>query len=112
MNIEFKNVGAVLVARVVDKRIDAQAGPDLKAKVGARIEQGAHRLVLDLSEVEFVDSTGLGAVLSLVKRVPAGGNLVLCGCRTALVELMRLTRLDRVFRLFASEAEAVASFPA
>ena len=81
MNVEFKSVGGVLVARVLDKRIDAQAAPDLKAKVGGRIDQGEHRAVLDMTEVEFVDSTGLGALLSLLKRIPAGGKLVLCGCR-------------------------------
>jgi len=112
MNIEFKTAGTVLVARVTDKRIDAAAAPDLKAKIGARVEQGDQRLVLDLTDVEFVDSTGLGALLSVVKRVPAGGQVALCGCRTALVDLMRLTRLDRVFRLYPSEAEAVAAIAA
>ena len=112
MNIDFKKAGTVLVARVTDKRIDASAAPELKAKVGARVEQGDQRLVLDLSDVEFVDSTGLGALLSVVKRMPAGGQVVLCGCRSTLVDLMRLTRLDRVFRLYPSEAEAVAAIAA
>ncbi len=110
MNVEFKSLSGVLVARVLDRRIDAHAAPDLKAKVGARIDQGEHRAVLDMGEVEFVDSTGLGAVLSLLKRLPPGGNLVLCGCRPAVLELLRLTRLDRVFRTFGAESEAVASF--
>ena len=112
MNIDFKDVGPVVVARITDKRIDAAAGPELKAKVGARLEQGAQRLVLDLSDVEFVDSTGLGAILSIVKRVPAGGSVVLCGCRPTLVDLMRLTRLDRVFKMFPSQAEATAALTA
>jgi anti-sigma B factor antagonist len=99
----------VLVARVLDKRIDAQAAPDLKAKVGARIDQGERRAVLDMGEVEFVDSTGLGAVLSLLKRVAPGGALVLCGCRPPVLELLRLTRLDRVFKTFPGQTEAVAS---
>src|SRR5262245_7820417 len=111
MNIDFKQEGAVVVARVADKRIDASAGPDLKAKCAARIEQGAQKLVLDLTDVEFVDSTGLGAILHVVKRLP-GGGVVLCGCRPTLVDLMRLTRLDRVFKLYPSQAEATAALSA
>jgi anti-sigma B factor antagonist len=112
MNIDFKDAGPVLVARIADKRIDASAGPDLKAKVGARIEQGAQKLVLDLTDVEFVDSTGLGAILAVVKRVPASGSVVLCGCRPTLVDLMRLTRLDRVFKIYGSQDEATAALSA
>ena len=110
MNIEFKDVRGVLVARVLDRRIDAHAAPDLKAQVGAQMDAGKGRVVLDLSEVELVDSTGLGAILFLYKKAPRpGGGFVLCGCRAAVLDLMKLTRMERVFKFLPTEAEAVAS---
>lgn len=108
MNIELKDAGGLLVAKILDRRLDAAATPDLKAKVGEWIDKGTGRIVLDLTDVEFVDSTGLGAILSILKRLP-GQSLVLAGCRPPIAELLKLTRLDRVFKLFPTQAEAVAA---
>jgi anti-sigma B factor antagonist len=109
MNLEFSKAGTALVVRVVDSRIDAHGTPDLKAKVGERIDNGDHRIVFDLANVELVDSTGLGGILSLLKRLPRGGNVVFCGCRPAVIEVLKLTRLDRVFAVVGTVQEAVAS---
>lgn len=108
MNIELSDQNGLLVAKVLDRRLDAAAAPDLKAKVGDRIDKGAGRIVLDLTEVEFVDSTGLGAILWVLKRLP-GQSLALAGCRPSIVELLKLTRLDRVFKLYPTPAEATAA---
>ncbi len=108
MNVEFKTVRGVLVARIADRRIDASAAPDLKAQVGAQIDAGHPRVVLDLGEVELVDSTGLGAILFLFKKTPRpDGRFVLSACRPAVLDLMKLTRMERVFKFFATESEAV-----
>lgn len=108
MNIELKDASGLLVAKILDRRLDAAATPDLKAKVGEWIDKGTGRIVLDLTDVEFVDSTGLGAILSILKRLP-GQSLVLAGCRPPIAELLKLTRLDRVFKVFPTQAEAVAA---
>jgi anti-sigma B factor antagonist len=110
MNVDFSSSDGVLVAQILDRRIDALGSAALKSQVGARIAQGESQIVLDLSDVEFVDSNGLVAMLSLLKRLTPPGNMVLCGCRPAVVELMRLTRLDRVFRMCATQAEAQQAF--
>ena len=112
MNIEMEAQSQVLVARVRDARIDANAAADLKAKLIERVDQGSHRIVLDLTAVQFVDSTGLGAMLSVLKRLPPAGGLALAGCQGPVAELVKLTRLDRVFRMFPTVSEAAASFPA
>ncbi len=108
MNIELSDTGGLLVGRIRDKRVDAAGAPDLKTKVGEWIDKGTGRMVLDLTDVEFVDSTGLGAILWILKRLP-GQNLALAGCRPSIVELLKLTRLDRVFKLFPTAAEAQAA---
>ncbi len=108
MNIEVQDATGVLVVKILDRRLDAHGAPDLKARVGNEIGKGAARIVLDLTDVEFVDSTGLGAILSILKRLP-GQTLVLAGCRPPIVELLKLTRLDRVFKLFSTQADAIAA---
>jgi anti-sigma B factor antagonist len=110
MTIEFKSTQGVLVARILERRIDAQAAPDLKAQVGARMDAGEGRVVIDLGEVDLVDSTGLGALLFLYKKAPRrNGGFVLCSCRSTVLDLMRITRMERVFKFLPGEAEAVAS---
>jgi anti-sigma B factor antagonist len=109
MNIEFKTTQGVLVVRIPDGRIDAGEAPALKAEVGARMDAGASRVVLDLEGVELIDSAGLGAILSLCKKAQRpGGGFVLCGCHSTILALMKITRLDRVFTFLPGEAEAVA----
>ena len=108
MNIDFTLSRGVTLARLLDDRLDAAGAPDFKAKVGDHLAAGASLLVLDLSAVEFVDSTGLSAILSAFRRLPAdSGSLALAGCRKPVAELIKLTRLDRVLRLFATAQEAV-----
>lgn len=110
MNIDFTLSRGITVARLLDPRLDAAGAADFKARVGDRLEAGSSLLVLDLAAVEFVDSTGLSAILSAFRRLPAeGGALALAGCRKPVVDLIKLTRLDRVLRLFDTAEEAVAT---
>ena len=106
MSIEFEQGLDILVVKVRVRRLDAAAAPALKTKVSEKVEAGATKIVLDLAEVELMDSTGLGTLLSLLKRMPPGGSLTLCGCGSAVMELIKLTRLDRVFQVFPDAAAA------
>jgi len=106
MNIDFTHSNGVTLAKLRDLRLDAAGAPDFKARVGATLDGGSGRIVLDLSAVELVDSTGLSAILSVLKRLPPDGVLALAGCRKPVTELIKLTRLDRVLRLFPTVEEA------
>lgn len=63
--------------------------------------------MLDLSEVDFIDSSGLGAIVSSLKAVGKQGNLIICGIGETVLSLFRLTRMDRVFQIVSSPEEAV-----
>ncbi len=66
--------------------------------------------VVDLSRVSFVDSSGLGALVRLYKRVRLGeGDVRLAGVDSNVMQIFELTRLDRVFDIFPSSEEAAAS---
>jgi anti-anti-sigma factor len=61
-------------------------------------EAGAERVILDLGELDFIDSTGLGALVAAHKRFrEAGGDLVLSGVRPRVAKLLELTGLDKAF---------------
>jgi anti-sigma B factor antagonist len=106
MKIEVMNEGPVLVARVLERRLDAGTSPDFRAHLGQHVAAGQRLILLNLAEVEIVDSAGIGSVLSLLKSLPADSSLGLCGVRPAIREVLRLTRLDRVLHIWPSESAA------
>ena len=94
-------------------RIDATTAPDVKAQLVDMVASGQSRLVLNLKDVEFIDSTGLGVLVSCLRRCVASGGAL---CLAELPEFARaifdLTRVTRVFRIEESEAEAVRALEA
>ncbi len=107
MEIEERKVGNVLVVLPREKRIDASVSTGFKGRMVDWINQGNRRIVLDLSEVDFIDSSGLGAIVSSLKTLGNDGDLVICGIRETVMGLFKITRMNRVFQIFATESEAI-----
>jgi anti-sigma B factor antagonist len=107
MEIEEKKVGDVLVVLPREKRIDASVSTGFKGKMVDWINQGNRRIILDLSHVDFIDSSGLGAIISSLKTIGSDGDLVICGVRETVMGLFKLTRMNRVFQIFTDESEAI-----
>jgi anti-sigma B factor antagonist len=81
---------------------------ELRQRVRAELEQGRATVVVDLSRTEYVDSAGLGTLVLLNKEArAAGGCLVLAGLSDHVRDLLRLVRLDEVFTIAATVADAV-----
>lgn len=107
MHIEDRKIGNALVVKPLEKRIDASSASDFKGKMIDWITGGSNRIVLDLSEVDFIDSSGLGAIVSSLKAIGNQGDLIICGIGETVLSLFRLTRMDRVFQIVSSPEEAV-----
>jgi anti-sigma B factor antagonist len=107
MRIEENRIGNILIARVVDTRIATDSSPHLKAQIAEYINNGDRSIVLDLAGVTFVDSSGLGALVASLRAMGSDGNLVISGVRGAVASLFKLTRMDKVFRMYESPDEAV-----
>ncbi|MDB5541000.1 MAG: anti-sigma factor antagonist [Devosia sp.] len=101
--------GGVLVLAVTETRLTAAVAPQFKQLVLDQIEAGNTRLVLDLSEVGFIDSTGLGAMVGILKRVGSRGDVAVCGLQPAAAQMFRLTRMDKVFRIYDDADAAVGA---
>jgi anti-anti-sigma factor len=95
---------AVLAA---DGRINLVTAPDLRREVQRVVEEGHARVALDLSAVEFIDSSGLGALVSGLKTArTAGGDLRLAAATDQVTSVLRLTNLDRILRVYPSSLDA------
>jgi len=104
-----ERIGDAQVTKVIESRLDASSAPALKKKIGALIASGHRRIALDLTEVEFIDSNGLSALVSALRQLQSDGDLVLIGPRATVLSMFKLTRLDRVFRIFPDQAQALAA---
>ena len=107
MQIEGKKVGGQLVVTPLEKRLDASSAADFKGKIVDWINAGNSRIILDLSQVDFVDSSGLGAIVSCLKTLGGQGDLVICGIKETVMSLFQLTRMNRVFQIFPTQTEAL-----
>jgi anti-sigma B factor antagonist len=112
MQIDEKMNGEVTVIKVTGD-ITLNQGGDilLKDKVQSLLQQGQRKLVLDLGNVSYVDSAGLGQLVQIHATTKSkGGSLRLANVTKRLKDLLVVTKLVTVFDSYDSEAEAVGSF--
>ena len=88
-------------------RLNMVAAPAFKSLVEQTVAEGRSRIVVDLGEVSFVDSSGLGALISGLKATrQAGGDLRIAAVPEQVQTVLRLTNLDRVLHVHDSVADA------
>jgi anti-anti-sigma factor len=103
--------GDVIVEVVGLSRATLKEAETFKQTLSNDIETGARKIVVDLRECEFIDSTFLGALVVSLKRLTGlGGDLRLVGFQPAVHSMFELTRMYRVFEAFDSKEDAIHSF--
>ena len=103
--------GVVLVEVVNITRATMKEAEEFKQVLLKDIELGWRKIVVDLTDCEFIDSTFLGALVVSLKRITGlGGDLKLVGFQSAVNEMFQLTRMFRVFETFSAREEAIKSF--
>ena len=100
-----------LVIRVDDDRIDAAAAIRFKDAMREATQGAGARVVLDLSRVEFVDSSGLGAIVAVMKFLAPRQNLELAGLAGNVARVFHLTRMDSVFTIHGQAPSRVCALP-
>lgn len=110
MKLASETIDGVDVVEIPVQALDADTAREFRRHMEERTRDGG-RLVLDLCQVEFVDSSGLGAILSCLRQLNAkGGDLKLCGLSAAVRAMFELVRMHRVMEIHPSREAAVASF--
>ncbi len=93
----------------IEGEVDVYTSPQLKADIVQIAERGVKHLILNLSKVEYLDSTGLGVLIGGLKRLREGeGNLALVGPGMRIMRIFEITGLDKIFDIYSTEAEAAA----
>jgi anti-sigma B factor antagonist len=109
MKLEIKNHDDVLVVRLYESRLDSYIATEFRDEMDRLAKSSRAQIVLDLSGVEFVDSSGLGAIVTTQKRLGRERDLVICGANEPVTRLFKLARLDKIFQIVADVNEALAA---
>ncbi len=110
MNLSIETLPHVTVIQL-DGRFDAYEAPQISAWVDEHINPTQCQIVVDLSQVSFIDSTALATLVKGMKRCRQhGGDLYICGLVKTVRIIFELTRLDKAFRIFETRSEAVNGF--
>lgn len=111
MKLEIKHLENLSIVVVREKRLDAETAGDFKQQMLDLINQGYHNILLNLSEVDFMDSTGIGAIISSLKALDRRGDIVLCEVKSSKVmQVIQITRMDKILQIFETEEKAVTHF--
>jgi anti-sigma B factor antagonist len=97
MQLSSELRGDVLVVLVQDSRIDAAVAIEFKERMRDAVRTASARVLLDLSRVTFLDSSGLGAVVAVMKLLGPERRLELAGLTPIVAKVFRLTRMDTIF---------------
>ncbi len=112
MEIPVQSFDGVAVAEVPVEELDASNAGEFKRDIAPVLQVYPH-LVLDLRQLRFVDSSGLGAMLSCLRQLSArSGDLKLCGMSKQVRALFELVRMHRIFDIYNTREEAVEAFTA
>ena len=109
MSLSSSERGGSQIVTVEAERIDAAIAIRFKEDMRQLTQSGPDRVILDLSAVDFIDSSGLGAIVAAMKQLDPSRRLDLAGLTPTVDRVFRLTRMDTVFRLYDSLDGAIAA---
>ncbi len=109
MNVNEKN--DVFIISIREERVDAHNSNDLKDELKNLFDGGKKNVLVDLRDVRFIDSSGLGALVSGLKNaISHQGTLKLSALQPQVKSMFELTRLHRVFDIYSNKEDAMESY--
>ena len=110
MNVSSTTEDSLQVVAIEESRIDAAVAVQFKDAMREKTQNSADVVILDLSKVEFIDSSGLGAIVATMKHLGRDRKLALAGLTPTVDKVFRLTRMDGIFPLFRTLDGALEEF--
>lgn len=99
MQLTKEHEDNLTTVKVQNSRLDASIAPEFKKQMEEIIEENKSNIILDISSINFMDSSSLGAMVAVLKSMGNHGKLIIAGATGTVLELFKLTRMDRVFTL-------------
>jgi anti-sigma B factor antagonist len=100
MNLTHHSADGQLTVTVQDSRIDASVAIQFKDRMRELTARGPGRILLDLHKVDFIDSSGLGAIVAAMKQLHDSQRLDLAGLTANVEKVFHLTRMDTIFAIY------------
>ena len=111
LDVYSEPTGFTVIA--VSGEIDVYTAPKLREKLISLVEAGSYQLIVDMEDVEFLDSTGLGVLVGGLKRVRAHDGWIDLVCTQGrILRIFRITGLNKVFSIYNTVPEAIAAHEA
>ena len=112
MAIAHHNTQKGVIVILAPQRLTVQVSQELKDIIKEYMESGHYKFVINLSSTRFMDSSGLGAIVSFIEKLrDKKGDIKLASPQKYIREILELTHINQVIESFESESEAVNSFP-
>ena len=111
MQLQTQTRPKVISVSVLEDRIDAATAIQFKERMREVTKAGDQRVVLDLARVQFLDSSGLGAIVAVKKMLGPDRPLELSGLTATVEKVFRLTRMDSIFTIHSSIEVAISHAP-
>lgn len=109
MEIEVLEIGPVAIFRPMTKRIDANKSAEFTQKYQEQLADGYKLVALNLSLVDFVDSSGLSSIVTAFRGMSTvGGTMAIFGATPTVIHLFKLTGMNRLLKIFETQDEAIA----
>lgn len=106
MSVKINRQDGITTVQLPDE-FDAAAAESAREDIEASLDGDTQKLLFDLSETHFIDSTGIGLIVYTARRAQAsGGKIALCGAQNQPLELLKILRLDRVFKFLDGVEDA------
>ncbi len=110
MNITERDVQGISVY-VLEGRIDTQGAVDLDLALQSAVSEGEHKMILDMADVRYINSSGLRTMADvLTKNKEAGGDLKLVAMNRKVVRVFRIIGFDKFFSIYDKLETAIADF--
>ncbi len=110
--IEFSTEDDHLRVRITAPRLDAAHAPACKQAFMDHVQDRPVRVLIDVAAVEFIDSSGLGVLVFLLKQMGEGGRIAIAAPRPPVRRLFEMTKLDTMFQLRGSVEDAALALRA
>jgi anti-sigma B factor antagonist len=110
-NMISREVDDISVVALSGRIVFGDESDALRAKMNSLIAEGKQRIILNMKNIEYIDSAGLGILIAAhLSAKTHGASLRLCDLGSKFLEVLRMTKLTEVFQVSSTEAAAVASF--
>lgn len=110
MKFTTDNINDVFIVKIEDKRLDAKGAVSFRDSIGNLVSEKKYNIILDFSDINFIDSSGLGAIVSVFKMIGRNGKLVLSNISETVLQTFTRTKMDKVFIISKNQEDALNNF--